>query len=61
MKAHLLLMENAKHGDHDVNTMEAKIAEVVSGAINATQGKMMAAEEGYDITFAKRPHANSVQ
>jgi transitional endoplasmic reticulum ATPase len=61
MKAHLLLMENAKHGDHDVNTMEAKIAEVVSGAINATQGKMMAAEEGYDITFAKKPHANSVQ
>lgn len=56
MKAHLDLMENAKHGDHDVTTMDVRIAELVSVALDNTQGKMVSSpDDGYDITFAKKP------
>jgi len=58
MKAHLDLMDNAQHGDHDVTTMEARITELVSIALGATQGKMVSGDDGYDITFAKKPASN---
>lgn len=55
MKAHLDLMENALHGDHDVTTMDVRISELVSQSVNNTQGKMRSADDGtYDITFAKK-------
>ena len=61
MQAHLLLMENASHGDHDVTTMDARIAELVSVALDHTKGKMVSGEDGYDITFTKKPDAQIAQ
>jgi transitional endoplasmic reticulum ATPase len=56
MKSHLDLMENAKHGDHDVTTMDVRIQELVQHAVNNTKGKMESAPDGgYDITFSKLP------
>ena len=55
MKAHLDLMDNAKHGDHDVTTLDVRLGELVSHAINNTKGKMVTGDNGYDITFAKKP------
>ncbi len=52
MKAHLELMDNAKHGDHDVTTMDARIAELVTSGLEATKGQLN--PDGYDITFAKK-------
>jgi transitional endoplasmic reticulum ATPase len=55
MQAHLDLMDNAKHGDHDTTTIDVQIREQVAHAINNTQGTVFNDNIGEsEIVFAKK-------